>query len=971
MSTQASKKSLGISFSSPKGDRSIFSSNPPITSRSQLNDALPIPQKPSQKKMFKITKSGHSRVAMQSLSVSRVSKTEQDHEDDSEYYRKKLAFPLKEEFVQSGDEHPASQVIEDDEIAGKFYNHYRKLDRISEINEFNKTKDGLYTSFLKKSVDLKILPSKIGFIAPQKSNNKKEINLNYYRLGDKYAAVLSEGLKTATNFNKFELSHNRLTGIGADLILSNMSNQVETIDLSGNNIGKMGIEHLCKVIRMRNPKLMEVNLQGNKLGDYALTELCEALTDNDSIVRLNLSKNLLTNKGADLIGKMLQENNAIEELYLSWNQIKAQGGIALLEGMKVKSTVRVLDLSWNSLGLYNSPFAQHFSDYISKDKTLVHLDLSNNYFNKTASLLISKGLEQNHTLYGFHFHGNVGYVDPKGFLIIPDNYAQDISLQVLSPQLKGSKVQPESIKRHQNLSEEFQDVCWICEGWRPIEVKWTPGSSGSWDQDPTYVHFSYEGYKGRYLPKDKEFKTCRMAPPIAVNYLFSVDEYQIHAEDQETEECSLKSDIKIFVNNHNKVINPEFMNKIEAMIPKPILDEDFKPIEELIDLGIKPRIHDEEYIPPEIRREKPAWKFPVSIFRDYRPDNHALLDKCFEVDFENTRITKLVKNADDLKAVRELLHGIYKNLKDCYKHFAAIGAPSEIWSIPLNTYTDFCSSAGIIDGKVLKLSDFDRIFIATYTKTEKEKNPRNPDRALVRYQFMEGLVRIADQKYINTGMVTSYPEALKLLLQEHVVPYISKFDHQKWRVERYWVETVDAVVKSYLPILKGVYKKYSGLKTLPGQRKFMSLEEFHRLLNDSGSFNDNCGDRDATLSFNIAMMTQADELDSDRIFQMQFIEFVEALSRIADKYSPAPYGKNEIEMSYEERSAQSLAVKLEGFMPRLFEVSGSETKEIWVLPETSIFNMEESHGKQRFTTKKKKLVRLDPTDPTSYDAYDV
>jgi len=271
-----------------------------------------------------------------------------------------------------------------------------------------------------------------------------------------------------------------------------------------------------------------------------------------------------------------------------------------------------------------------------------------------------------------------------------------------------------------------------------------------------------------------------------------------------------------------------------------------------------------------------------------------LLDKCFEVDFEGTRISKIVKNEEDLKSVRELLHSIYKNLKDCYKHFAAIGAPSEIWSIPLNTYTDFCSSAGIIDGKILKLSDFDRIFIATYTRTEKERNPRNPDRALVRYQFMEGLVRIADQKYIGSGMASTYSEALKLLLQEHVVPYISKFDHQKWRIERYWNEAVDAVVKSYLPILKGVYKKYSGLKTLPGQRKFMSLEEFHRLLNDTGSFNDNCGDRDATLSFNIAMMTQIDELENDRIFQMQFIEFVEALGRIADKYSPAPYGQNEV-----------------------------------------------------------------------------
>lgn len=80
------------------------------------------------------------------------------------------------------------------------------------------------------------------------------IYCSYYRLGDKYAAVLSEGLKTASHINKFELSHNRLSGIGADLILSNLTNQVETLDLSGNSIGKMGIEHLCKVIRVRNPK---------------------------------------------------------------------------------------------------------------------------------------------------------------------------------------------------------------------------------------------------------------------------------------------------------------------------------------------------------------------------------------------------------------------------------------------------------------------------------------------------------------------------------------------------------------------------------------------------------------------------------------------------------------------------------------------------------------------------------------------
>lgn len=177
-STQAtSKKSLGISFSSPKGDRSIFSSHAPVSSRSQLNEGIPIPQKPSPKKLFKLTKSGQSRVALQSLSISRVSKTEHEPEDDSEFYRNRLSAPFIEEIVKSGDEHPQSQAIDDDETAGKFYNHYRKLERISDINEFNKTKDALYTSFLKKSVDLKLLPSKIGFIAPQKTHNKQEINL--------------------------------------------------------------------------------------------------------------------------------------------------------------------------------------------------------------------------------------------------------------------------------------------------------------------------------------------------------------------------------------------------------------------------------------------------------------------------------------------------------------------------------------------------------------------------------------------------------------------------------------------------------------------------------------------------------------------------------------------------------------------------------------------------------------------------
>ena len=49
---------------------------------------------------------------------------------------------------------------------------------------------------------------------------------------------------------------------------------------------------------------------------------------------------------------------------------------------------------------------------------MVHLDLSNNSFSYDESQLIAENLNKyNKTIYGFHFIGNYGYVDNKGFLI--------------------------------------------------------------------------------------------------------------------------------------------------------------------------------------------------------------------------------------------------------------------------------------------------------------------------------------------------------------------------------------------------------------------------------------------------------------------------------------------------------------------------------------------------------------------------
>ena len=63
----------------------------------------------------------------------------------------------------------------------------------------------------------------------------------------------------------------------------------------------------------------------------------------------------------------------------------------------------------------------------------------------------------------------------------------------------------------------------------------------------------------------------------------------------------------------------------------------------------------------------------------------------------------------------------------------------------------------------------------------------------------------------------------------------------------------------------------------------MSLSEFTEVITNSDCFSDNFGQKQIGNPFNRAMMTQVDEIDKDRHINMTFVEFLEAIVRIADK----------------------------------------------------------------------------------------
>ena len=62
-----------------------------------------------------------------------------------------------------------------------------------------------------------------------------------------------------------------------------------------------------------------------------------------------------------------------------------------------------------------------------------------------------------------------------------------------------------------------------------------------------------------------------------------------------------------------------------------------------------------------------------------------------------------------------------------------------------------------------------------------------------------------------------------------------------------------------------------------------SLEEFVEMIQNAGLQNETFGTREIGIHFFLAIQTQVDEITSDRHMQMNFIEFIEGIARVAER----------------------------------------------------------------------------------------
>ncbi|KAK3240538.1 hypothetical protein CYMTET_49627 [Cymbomonas tetramitiformis] len=323
----------------------------------------------------------------------------------------------------------------------------------------------------------------------------------------------------------------------------------------------------------------------------------------------------------------------------------------------------------------------------------------------------------------------------------------------------------------------------------------------------------------------------------------------------------------------------------------------------------------EKIFVPEVRPPTPRtpWKLPESIFRPRLKESDAkafhntekVERKMFEKDWdwldkkekftsmlerENKANPKGIAKDKAIIEMKDLIKKHYHILVSVFEYYAALGSGSP-FHIQLNAYTTFLEDCQIpsSESQFCKRSDCDTTFIvANYVAEKKGKVYEvNDEHALMRFEFLEVLIRIAISKY-GKGQETEDPMgALEILIEKNILPNVPKIaqtntdDHRK---NRLYFEEVDIIYKANVNLLKAIYSRYRLPPRSGGLRKkVLHMDGWMELLDHTSLLDDQFTIQEGRLCYLWSRMMVAEEvLQFERYQAITFTDFLDALGRVAD-----------------------------------------------------------------------------------------
>ena len=173
-----------------------------------------------------------------------------------------------------------------------------------------------------------------------------------------------------------------------DLSFSNISTllylPIDILNLSHNNIGKIGLENIVKNLKSNLCTLKKLNLEKNYIGNEGCIILGESFKYNKSLVSINLSGNNILDEGVIAIANNLKSeiNKTIKKINFRDNSITSQGIIEFCSILKSEPIDRFTKIDF-SVNYLDDEGLSDYGYFISRFENMTSLVLSDR-FNKNS-----------------------------------------------------------------------------------------------------------------------------------------------------------------------------------------------------------------------------------------------------------------------------------------------------------------------------------------------------------------------------------------------------------------------------------------------------------------------------------------------------------------------------------------------------------------------------------------------------------
>ena len=154
-----------------------------------------------------------------------------------------------------------------------------------------------------------------------------------------------------------------------------------------------------------------------------------------------------------------------------------------------------------------------------------------------------------------------------------------------------------------------------------------------------------------------------------------------------------------------------------------------------------------EEIPPYVKPLKHKYnirrfKKETSVFQRWKKDDDFILQDAAAHDFSYWKVARFVKKVEDLEDLKKVIRENFFELKNMHIYNSA---NSTFPACSMLEFTKFSKRCEFPDRNV-SISQIEREFIAANFEESKSEQGENPDRQLIRFEFIELLVRIANIK---------------------------------------------------------------------------------------------------------------------------------------------------------------------------------------------------------------------------------